>query len=34
MQKPELFPDQEQEDHDGAPGVQEILSALPEAPGA
>jgi hypothetical protein len=34
MQEPELFPDEKQEDYDGAPGIQEILPALPEAPPA
>jgi hypothetical protein len=34
MQEPELLLDQEQEDHDGAPGIQEILPALPEASAA
>jgi hypothetical protein len=32
VQKPELFLDQEQENHDGASGDEEVLPALPEAP--
>jgi hypothetical protein len=34
VQEPELFFDQEQENHDGAPGDEEVLPALPEAPAA
>jgi hypothetical protein len=34
MQEPKLFGDEEQEDHNRAPGAQEILPALPEAPTA
>jgi hypothetical protein len=34
MQEPELFLDQEQENHDRAPGAQEVLPALPEASAA
>jgi hypothetical protein len=34
VQEPELFFDQEQEDHDRASGDEEILPALPEAPDA
>jgi hypothetical protein len=29
MQKPELFFDEEQEDHHGTPGNEEVLPALP-----
>jgi hypothetical protein len=31
MQEPELFEYEEQEDHDRASGIQEILPELPEA---
>ena len=31
LQEPELFDDQEQEDHDGSSGVQEVLQHVPEA---
>jgi hypothetical protein len=34
MQEPELFGHQEQEDHHGAAGNEEILPVLPEAPAA
>src|SRR5450432_234457 len=34
VQEPELFVDQEQEDHYRASGVEEILPALPAAPAA
>jgi hypothetical protein len=34
MQEPELFGDQEQKDHHGAVGDEEVLSILPQAPGA
>jgi hypothetical protein len=34
MQKPELFGHQEQEDHYGAVGDEEVLPVLPEAPAA
>jgi hypothetical protein len=34
MQEPELFGHQEQKDHDRAPGTEEVLPALPEAPAA
>jgi hypothetical protein len=34
MQEPELFRHQEQKDHHGAVGNEEILSVLPEAPAA
>jgi hypothetical protein len=34
VQEPKLFPDEEQKDHDRTPGVQEILSVLPETSGA
>jgi hypothetical protein len=32
MQKPELFPDEEQKDYHRTAGVQEVLPILPEAP--
>jgi hypothetical protein len=32
VQKSQLFFDEEQEDHDGTAGNEEILPALPEAP--
>jgi hypothetical protein len=32
VQEPELFQDEEQENHDRAPGDEEILPALPETP--
>jgi hypothetical protein len=34
VQEPELFDNQEQEDHHGASGAEEVLPALPEAPTA
>jgi hypothetical protein len=34
VQEPELFFDEEQENHDGTPGNEEVLPALPQAPGA
>jgi hypothetical protein len=34
VQEPELFFHQEQEDHHGAAGIEEVLPALPEAPAA
>jgi hypothetical protein len=34
MQEPELFGHEEQEDHHGAAGNEEILPVLPEAPAA
>jgi hypothetical protein len=34
VQEPELHVYEEQEDHDGTPGNEEVLPALPEAPGA
>jgi hypothetical protein len=33
VQEPELFFDEEQEDHHGAPGNEEVLPALPQTPG-
>ena len=33
VQEPELFPNEEKEDHQRKVGVQEILTALPETPG-
>jgi hypothetical protein len=32
VQEPQLFVDEEQEDHYGTAGIEEILPALPEAP--
>jgi hypothetical protein len=34
LQRAELFDDQEQEDHDGPSGIQEVLQAVPQAHGA
>jgi hypothetical protein len=34
VQRPELFDDQEQEDHDRASGILEVLSQVPQAHGA
>jgi hypothetical protein len=34
VQEPELHVYEEQEDHHGTPGNEEVLPALPEAPGA
>jgi hypothetical protein len=34
VQEPELFFYEEQEDHYGAPGTEEVLPALPETPTA
>jgi hypothetical protein len=34
VQKPELLFDQEQKDQDRAPGNEQVLPALPEAPAA
>jgi hypothetical protein len=34
VQREELHYDEEQEDYDRTSGIQEVLSALPQAPGA
>jgi hypothetical protein len=34
VQEPELFFDEEQEDHHRASGNEEVLPALPQAPGS
>jgi hypothetical protein len=34
VQEPELHVYQEQEDHHGTPGNEEVLPALPETPGS